>query len=168
MAGVVSNSGSTTLENVRLYLPDAVEAELHVGGDVRSLREEFGPIPVLVLGILPPGANVTVVAWTEVLSPFSTQEIRLAHRDGYGDVSVQVPTGRLGERIGPIGFGLFGGLIALLATLLIMESVSRRDATPRCRTGELDAEPRPDLPILPRVCKTAVFSLQWFIPAATA
>ena len=130
--GVVSNSGSTTLDNVRLYLPSAEEVELHVDGDVRSLREEFGTIPVLVLGTLLPGAEVTVFAWTrpEVLSQFSTQEIRLAHRDGYGDVSVQVPTGQLGqwvERIGPIGFGLFGGLIAIFAALLISESVARRN-----------------------------------------
>ena len=125
LVGVVTNSGSTTLENVRVYLPDAVEASLSLDGDVRSVREEFGTIPVLVLGTLPPGADVTVFAWTrlEVLSRFSTQEIRLAHRDGYGDVSVEMPTGRLGqwvERIGPIGFGLFAGLIAILAGLLFM------------------------------------------------
>ena len=93
--------------------------------------------PVLVLGTLPPGADVTVFAWTrlEVLSRFSTQEIRLAHRDGYGDVSVEMPTGRLGqwvERIGPIGFGLFAGLIAILAGLLFMESVAHRNQKVKC------------------------------------
>ena len=132
LMGVVSNSGSTTLDNVRLYLPGAVEVEFHVDGDVRSLREELGTIPVLVLGTLPPGANVTVFAWTrpEVISQFSTLEIRLVHGDGYGDVSIQVPTGRIGqwaERIGPIGFGLFGGLIAILAALLIMDFAARRN-----------------------------------------
>ena len=132
LVGVVTNSGSTTLENVRVYLPDVLEAEFHFDGDVISAREEFGTIPPLELGTLPPGAEVTVFAWTraEVLSRLGTQTIRLVHRDGYGDVSVQIPTGRLGqwvERIGPIGFGLVGGLIAVLATLLIAESVTRRN-----------------------------------------
>ena len=134
LVGVVSNSGSTTLENVRVYLPDVVEAEFLLDGEARSVREEFGTIPVLVLGTLPPGMEVPVFAWTRgaVLSRFnlSNREIRLAHSDGYGDVSVQIPTGRLGqwvERIGPIVFGLFAGLMVMLAAWLITESVARRN-----------------------------------------
>lgn len=131
LSGVVTNSGSTTLENVRISVPGAVEGEFSVNGHGRVVQSEGNNIPVLILGTLAPGVEVQVSVWTRsAISRFRSQEIRLSHSNGFGDVSVEIPTGRLGQWVERWGPGLLA-LTGLVAWLVVMSSpVSLRRQSP--------------------------------------
>ena len=129
LSGVVANSGSTTLEDVRIYVPNAVEAEFSVNEDERLVQTERNSIPVLMLGTLPPGVEVPVSVWTRsAFSRFTSQEIRLSHSNGFGDVSVEMPTGRLGQWVERWGPGLLplAGVVAWLILMTLPNALGRQ------------------------------------------
>ena len=133
LSGKVTNSGSTTLEDVRIYVPGVVEGEFSVNGEERLVQTEESTIPVLVLGTLSPGVEVPVSVWTRLpFSRFMSQEIRLSHSTGFGDVSVKMPTGRRGQWIERWGPGLLAlaGVVAWLILMSLPGALGRHGPSP--------------------------------------
>ena len=86
--GTVSNAGSVTLENVQLRIPYVVEAQYAIDDKTTTMQRQPGGIPVITLGTMPPGTQVSIYVWTRISLSFRPR-IQLVHRDGIGVVTVE-------------------------------------------------------------------------------
>ncbi len=108
----LKNGDDQELESVELFLPNAIFVEVKREGlDRRSLR--IGE--VYSVGRMRPGEQLGLIAWTTSDAETYTNQLRVTHKGGSGEISIR-------RRVGPMGqfFDNYWPILALITFWIVV------------------------------------------------
>lgn len=92
----LTNSGDTTLFNVRLAIPHSEFAQILESKNFLSIEPVINK-EYIEFSDLTQGAVIKLLVWTSRAPYFSLGDIRLTHKDGIGEVKIWEKTGRFAQ-----------------------------------------------------------------------